>query len=196
MKSPTYNTFWGNQPDWDTSRGHDTGWQAWLNLGAPAWRAELLRQITQIIDGYDLDAVFLDCAEVWINDPDYSVREGLYDLARDLRATRPNLLVTGEDWWDGILGALAMCQHPRKWRDMPPWAGRYARFFEHIADSEPSRGSTGVFESGFALYDPLPLEEMYLPTIAFVDGTLGKSPDKIEAIIDKAQQYAATFLED
>ena len=62
---------------------------------------------------YDLDAVFLDCTEVWINDPDHNIREGMYALTRGLRATRPDLLVTGEDWWDGILGALAMCQHPR-----------------------------------------------------------------------------------
>ena len=27
--------FQGNRPDWDASRAHDPGWQAWLNPGAP-----------------------------------------------------------------------------------------------------------------------------------------------------------------
>ncbi len=62
MKSPTRTTYVGNRPDWDISRGRDTTWQAWLNIGAPAWRAELTRQILDTLDGYDLDAVFLDCA--------------------------------------------------------------------------------------------------------------------------------------
>jgi hypothetical protein len=38
MKSATRNIFLGNQPDWNTSRAHDTGWQAWLNPGASAWQ--------------------------------------------------------------------------------------------------------------------------------------------------------------
>ena len=156
MKSPTGAIYYGNRPDWDISRGRDTTWQAWLNIGAPAWRAELSRQIRGTLDVYGLDAVFLDCPEVWTNDPDHNLREGLHALVRDLRADRPNLLIAGEDWWDGILDVLPLCQSTRKWRPVPAWAGRYARFFGHIADSEPGRGSTGVFESGYAPYEPLP----------------------------------------
>lgn len=193
MKSPTRTVYVGNRPDWDLSRGRDTTWQAWLNIGAPLWRAELQRQIQRTLDSYDLDAVFLDCPEVWTNDPDYNLREGLHALVRDLRAARPNLLVTGEDWWDGILDVLPMCQTTRKWRPVPAWAGRYARFFEHIADSEPSRGSTGVFESGFAPYEPLPPEPHYIPTIAFVDGTLERAPQAVDAMIERARAYAAAL---
>ncbi len=191
MQAPTRNTYWGNRPDWDISRGRDTGWQAWLNIGAPHWRAELTRQIAGTMDRYGLDAAFLDCPEVWVNDPDHNIREGLHALVNDLRAPRPNLLITGEDWWDGILDVLPLCQHTRKWRSEPAWAGRYARFFEHIADSEPSRGSTGVFESGYAPYEPLPLDPMYIPTIAFVDGTLAHAPEAVEAAIAQARRYAA-----
>ncbi|MCC6798551.1 MAG: hypothetical protein IT325_00420 [Anaerolineae bacterium] len=194
MKSPTRTTYVGNRPDWDISRGRDTTWQAWLNIGAPAWRAELSRQILATLDGYDLDAVFLDCPEVWTNDPDYNLREGLHALVHDLRAAHPGLLVAGEDWWDGILDVLPLCQTTRKWRPVPAWAGRYGRFFEHIADSEPGRGSTGVFESGFAPYEPLPSEPYYIPTIAFVDGTLAVAPDAVDAAIERARRYAERNL--
>jgi len=193
MKSPTGAIYTGNRPDWDVSRGRDTTWQAWLNIGAPAWRAELTRQIRATLDAYDLDAVFLDCPEVWINDPEHNIREGLHALVADLRAARPDLLVTGEDWWDGILDVLPVCQSTRKWRPVPAWAGRYARFFEHIADSEPGRGSTGVFESGYAPYEPLPEQPYNIPSIAFVDGTLAAAPAAIEAAIFRARRYAATL---
>src|SRR6185503_4599772 len=76
MKSATRNVFHGNQPDWDLSRAQDTGWQAWLNPGAPAWQTELTRQITRLADQYDFDAVFIDTVEVWANDPDFNMREG------------------------------------------------------------------------------------------------------------------------
>ena len=56
----------------------------------------------------------------------------------------------------------------------------------HIADSEPARGSTGVFESGYAPYERLPDQPHYLPTIAFVDGTLEQAREEIDAIIGLA----------
>lgn len=193
MKSPTRALYTGNRPDWDLARGRDTTWQAWLNIGAPAWRAALTRQIRNTLDTYGLDAVFLDCPEVWTNDPDYNLREGLHALAHDLRTGHPDLLITGEDWWDGILDVLPICQTTRKWRPVPAWAGRYARFFEHVADSEPGRGSTGVFESGYAPYEPLPPEPYNIPTIAFVDGTLDAAPDAVDAAIARARRYAAAL---
>ncbi len=190
MKSASRNVFLGNQPDWDNSRAHDTGWQAWLNPGAPAWQHELLRQINGLIDRYGIDAVFLDTVEVWTNDPDFNLREGYRQLVGRLRAGRPDLLVTGEDWWDGLLPIFPIFQQSGHWRQVPPWAGRYTRLMGHICDSEPSRGSTGVFESGYTAYQPLPRDEMYIPTIAFVDGTLDQAPAEVEAVIEAARHRA------
>jgi hypothetical protein len=190
MKSASRNMFLGNQPDWDSSRAHDTGWQAWLNPGAPAWQNELIRQILRLVDRYGFDAVFLDTVEVWTNDPDFNLREGYRQLVGRLRANRAELLVTGEDWWDGLLAIFPIFQQSGHWRQVPAWAGRYIRLMGHICDSEPSRGSTGVFESGYAAYAPLPRDEMYLPTIAFVDGTLERAPDAVEAVIETARQRA------
>src|SRR5690606_16306519 len=144
MKSATRNVFLGNQPDWDISRARDTGWQAWLNVGAPAWQNELVRQIGGLADRYGFDAVFLDCSEVWVNDPDFNLLEGYRQLVGRLREGRQHLLVAGEDWWDGLLGVFPLFQKSAYARPVPEWVGRYARIFGHIQDSEPSRGSTGV----------------------------------------------------
>lgn len=187
MKSATRNVFHGNQPDWDLSRTQDTGWQAWLNPGAPAWQTELSRQILSLVDRYEFDAVFLDTVEVWANDPDFNMLDGYRALVERLRGNRPGLLVTGEDWYDGLLGIFPFFQQSGNWRQVPDWVGRYARLFGHICDSEPSRGSTGVFEWGYTPYKPLPDREPYLTTIAFTDGTLEGAKDEINAAIERAK---------
>ncbi|MBK8019955.1 MAG: hypothetical protein IPK19_00695 [Chloroflexi bacterium] len=187
MKSATRNVFLGNQPDWNLSRAHDTGWQAWLNPGAPAWQNELLRQITRLMDQYGFDSVFLDTVEVFTNDPDFNIREGYRQLVERLRDGRPDLLVTGEDWWDGLVPIFPIFQQTSKWRQVPRWVGRYARLMGHICDGEASRGSTGVFESGYAAYERLPDEPHYLPTLAFVDGTLEAAQEEIDAVIALAR---------
>jgi hypothetical protein len=188
MKSATRNVFHGNQPDWDTSRAHDTGWQAWLNPGAPAWQRELTRQILGLADRFGFDAVFLDTVEVWTNDPDFNIREGYRDMVARLRDGRPDLLVTGEDWWDGLLPIFPIFQRSGAWHQVPDWVGRYARLIGHICDGDPSRGSTGVFESGYSPYAPLPDTPTYIPTIAFVDGTLERAQPAIQAIIERANR--------
>jgi hypothetical protein len=187
MKSATRNVFHGNQPDWDMGRAHDTGWQAWLNPGAPAWQYELSRQILGLVDRFGLDAVFLDTTEVWVNDPDFNLREGLQELNDRLRKNRPELLVAGEDWWDGLLGIFPLYQQSGKWRQVPGWVSRYARLIGHICDGEASRGSTGVFESGYAPYERLPDGAPYIPTLAFVDATLESAKTEIEAVIESAK---------
>ncbi|MBI5667939.1 MAG: hypothetical protein HZC41_08005 [Chloroflexi bacterium] len=183
MKSATRNIFLGNQPDWNTSRAHDTGWQAWLNPGAPAWQMELTRQIVTLADRYGFDGVFLDTVEVFTNDPDFNIREGYHQMVSRLRHGRPEMLVAGEDWYDGLLPIFPLFQQTSKWRQVPDWVGRYARLMGHICDGEASRGSTGVFESGYALYERLPDKPFYIPTLAFVDGTLENARDEIEAVI-------------
>ncbi len=183
MKSATRNIFLGNQPDWDMARAGDTGWQAWLNPGAPAWQTELTRQILTLVDRFGFDGVFLDTAEVRTNDPDFNVREGLQQIMGRLRQDHPDLLVTAEDWWDGLLSIFPIFQQTSKWRQVPPWVGRYARLIGHICDGDPGRNSTGVFESGYSPYYRLPDTETYIASLAFVEDTLEKAQSEIDAVI-------------
>lgn len=191
MKSPTHNVFVGNQPDWDLSRSRDTGWQAWLNVAAPAWQDELVRQLTALTDTYGCDALFLDCSEVWINDPDYNLLEGYRQLIARLRDGRPHLLIAGEDWWDGLLGVFPVFQRSAYGRQIPGWVSRYARLIGHIQEPEPSRGSTGVFESGYEPYKPLPAVAPYMTTLAFTDGTFAQARAEVDAVLDGVRQRLA-----
>ncbi|HEX2485690.1 MAG TPA: hypothetical protein VHQ66_10335, partial [Myxococcota bacterium] len=92
LKSATGNRFHGNQPDWDFSRAHDTGWQAWLNPGHPGFRADLAGQIEALAARFGFDGVFLDTIHVWLNDPDHSVYAGTRALVERLRAAIPGVL--------------------------------------------------------------------------------------------------------
>lgn len=191
MKTATRNRFHGNTPDWDISRAHDTGWQAWLNPGVPAWRRELTRQVANLVDEYGFDAVFLDTIHVWVNDPDFEVHAGIRALKEEI--SRPDLLVMAENWYDGLLGVFPIFQDEPS-REQPEWVGRYARLLAHLLEAEPSRGSTGVHELGHRPYEPKPLERAFIPTIAFVDGTFENSRDELNRVIRRAREYEERFL--
>ena len=193
MKTASRNRFHGNTPDWDISRAHDTGWQAWLNPGSPSWRKELTRQVTRLVGEYGFDAVFYDTLHSWTNDPDFDVFEGIKALKEETTYGRPDLLVVAENWYDGLLSAFPFFQD-EPFGEQPGWLGRYARVLAHLLEAEPSRGSTGVHELGYRPYKPRPLEEAFIPTIAFVDQTFEESKDELDDVIDRARQYEDKFI--
>jgi hypothetical protein len=193
MKTATRNRFHGNTPDWDISRAHDTGWQAWLNPGAPAWRRELARQITNLADEYGFDAVFLDTLQSWVNDPDHDVYEGIERLKDEIAEGRPEMLVMAENWYDGLLSVFPLFMD-EPFHEQPRWVGRYARIFAHLLEGEPSRGSTGAHELGYRPYEQKPLEKVFIPTVAFVDGTFESSKPEIDHVIGLAHSYEQEFL--
>jgi len=182
----------GNRPDWDISRARDTGWQAWLNPGAPAWQDELVRQVSGLIDQFGFDAVFFDTIHVWDNDPDHSIFEGMQQLVSRLHSAYPNLLITAESWWDRMLGVFPV------FHGLPAgpgaWMADYARRFAHLSQAEPSRGSTGVHEWGHYPYQEQKLALEYWPTITFVEDTLERAQSKVEEVIELARKYATRFL--
>ncbi|MDI7274956.1 MAG: hypothetical protein QME94_03160, partial [Anaerolineae bacterium] len=190
--SGTRLVFQGNRPDWDTSRSGDTGWQAWLNPGAPAWQDELVRQVSGLVSRYGFDAAFFDTTEAWDNDPDHAVFEGLQQLASRLRRAHPQLLLCAESWWDRLL-AVFVAFHAAP---LGPgaWMADYARRWAHLCEAEPSRGSTGVHELGHTPYVEQELAPGYWPTISFVEDTLEKAQPKIEDVIALAREHAARFL--
>lgn len=184
MKSATGNRFHGNTPDWDLSRAHDTGWQAWLNPGHPGWRDDLAGQIESLATRFGFDAVFLDTTEVWTNDPDFAIADGYQVLAQRLHAAIPNLLLAGEYDYDALLGCFAIFQRAW-WIQAPAWTQRYVRRFAHLCEGEPE-GRTGVHEFGVWKPGTVAAAPGLLATIAFQDGTLARSHDAIEAAIAQA----------
>jgi hypothetical protein len=184
LKSATGNRFHGNAPDWDLARAHDTGWQAWLNLGHPAWRAELARQIESLAGRFGFDAVFLDTTEIWTNDPDHDVFEGHRALADRLHAAIPELLLAGEYDYDALEACYALFQRAW-WTRAPGWSRRFVRRFAHLCEGEPE-GRTGVHELGAWKPGAIAAEPGLVATIALQDATLERSRAAVEAAIAAA----------
>lgn len=186
---------WGNSPDWDGSRTHDTPWQAWLNPGAPAFRRHLLEQAARLVETYRVDAIFLDTHGVWQNDPNHPVYEGLVRFRDELAARFPDVFLTGEIWWDVLSAVTPLSQSD--WMTLERWPElftRYGRTFGNNTWGDPSRNSSGVFEGGSRAFQPPPDAEHVIPTLTIVDGTLEKAPDKVEQILEQARRYASRYL--
>ena len=188
LKSATRNRFHGNQPDWDLARAHDTGWQAWLNAGHPAWREDLGAQIEGLAKRYGFDGVFLDTIHVWVNDADHPVYDGIRDLVARLRSRIPDLLLAAEHDYDALLALFPLFQRAWWGRD-PEWTSRHALRMAHLCEGEPE-GRTGVHEFGvWPVREAAPPGRAgpgYLPTLAFQDDTLERSRAAVESVIEAA----------
>jgi hypothetical protein len=182
----------GNGPDWDMFRNRDTGWQQWLNPGAPRWQDHLVGQIDGLLSEYGFDAVFFDTQPSPNNDVRYNTLEGLRHICERLRSRHPSLLMATESSNDLSMSFVPVNHTPG---GVDNWPGRYVRRFAYLAEAEPSRGSTGVEEDGYIPYNPKELSENYdWPTVSFVENTLQAAPEKVQEVIDRAKLYAQTKL--
>ncbi len=192
LKSASGNGFHGNQPDWDFARAHDTGWQAWLNPGSPAWRDDLTGQIAALASRFGFEGVFLDTIHIWLNDPDHAVHPGIRALCQQLRRAIPGVLLAAEHDYDALLPLFDLFQRAYWGRD-PAWTTRYALRFAHLCEGEPE-ARTGVHEFGLwqapGAPPPWELRPGYLPTIAFQDDTLARSRPELERRIEAAARGA------
>lgn len=186
----------GNSPDWDTSRSYDHPWQAWLNPGAPGWHNHLLEQASGLIERHGVDGIFLDTHGNWLNDPNYPVYDGLLRWRDKLKRRYPNVLLSGEDWWD-VLGVITPMSHAY-WMALDRWPelfAKYNRTYGHNCWGDPGRNSSGVFEGGWREFCLVPEAEHAIPTLPIVDHTLEKAPEKVELVLEQARRYAAKYLE-
>jgi hypothetical protein len=200
FRSPSGNRYDGSV-DWDSSRHYDQGFGANLNPAAPKWQNRLVSQITNLIDSYGVDGVFLDIAAVWVNDPNHSLYPGILKLVERIRENRPDVLVSGEAWYDGLAKALPLVQSGHTdgvlhWFDdvYAEIFDRYCRAFGHLCLGDPGRGSTGVHELGFNPIQRVPVRKGIIPTITMVEDTIERAPEKVEKIISDAKKYAELYL--
>ncbi len=193
LRSASGLEFQGNRPDWDTSRAHDPGWQAWLNPGAPLWRGRLLEQVSAVVREYQAPAVFFDTQHIWDNDPQYPLYEGLRSLRDGLKGRFADLLVAGEGWYDalGAVTPVSQVGAPAQWQQA---FSRYCRTFAHLMWGDPGRGSSGVHEAGYTSFGMVPDAPHWWPTVTIVDGTLKTAPEKVEQVIEQARRYARAYL--
>ncbi|MGI5816736.1 MAG: hypothetical protein ACOX9R_01430 [Armatimonadota bacterium] len=184
----------GNKPDWDVSRAHDCGWQAWLNPGAPGWGSRLFEESARIVEQFGVDATFYDTCGCWANAPDHPVYEGMARLRDRLKERFPELLVTGEHWYSP-LGAIFPVTHHWCPDSFPETFAKYNRRWAHLNTGDPSRGSTGVHEMGTNPWEMPELRRDLWPTVTFVDGTIAAAPDRVEQVIELAQAYSREYLQ-
>lgn len=172
-----------NAPDWDGDRAGE-GDQIFLNPGEPGFGDHLAGQIANIVDRYGVDAVFLDTAAFWFDDPRYDQLRGYERLLTKLRAERPELLVACEGWFDAMLALFPLAQ---QWlgieRDFryPELLTRYARTTGHLAEGAPGAGSTGVHEGGFRPRDVERRIVGHIPSVSVVDDTLANHAAELAA---------------
>jgi hypothetical protein len=187
---------YGGSVDWDGSRHYDHGSNRNLNPAAPKWQNRLYEQVAALIDTYGFDAAFFDIAAVWVNDPTHYLYNGIIRLMQRLKKFKPDLLISGEAAYDGLLACIPLlqCGHTNgilHWHDeaYEPSFSKYARNFAHLCLGDPSRGSTGVHELGYNSQWRSPMRKGIIPTITIVENTLEKSPEKCELIFKDAEEY-------
>ena len=179
-----------NRPDWDGNRAGEDD-QVFLNTAEPSFRAFLTQQLTTAIERYGLEAVNLDTTGVWFNDPRHDLYPGYLGLVEDLHARFPELLVSGEGWYDALLAPFPLNQSwfgvDRRYR-FPQLLTRYARAFGHVVDGSPGLGSTGVHEYGFVPWIRPQATFGHIPTLGIVADTIAEHADEVRAVCRSAMR--------
>ena len=186
--------------DFEGAHNYDFGELVSLNIANKKWADELFKQIKDFSLKYDFDGVFLDIASLFINDKNHALYPGVCEFCDRLRTIKPNYLVSGEGFYDGLLRAMPLFQATHVGEDMlyhdrinEELFNKYAREFGHLCLGDPSRGSTGVHELGENKNWRVPYRKGLIPTISLVDGSLELAPEKVKQIVENAIRYNKDF---
>ena len=190
--------------DWDTSRGYNLGCGVGLNPGAPLWQDRLVEELEKQISEFDMDAIFLDLAAIYHNDPMFSTVEGSERIAARLHEKFPHLLIGTEGWYDALGKFFPFsqcagngCNGEMIWHDTPyaPFYDEYHRYFGHLCLGDPASHRNGVFEWGINPSPTrLPLRKGLIPTVTVLEDTLDKAPEKVEEVIADSEEYRKKFI--
>lgn len=187
--------------DWEGAHHYDFNELVNLNIANKKWADELFNQIKVISLTYDFDGVFLDIAACFVNDKNHALYPGVCEFCDRLRTIKPDFLVSGEGFYDGLLHAIPLFQsghtdgsmnyHDRINEEL---FNKYAREFGHLCLGDPSRGSSGVHELGTNTDWRVPYRKGLIPTLSLVENSLELAPEKVKQIIDDAIRYSRDFI--
>ncbi len=187
--------------DWDGSRHFNHEYLANCNPAAPGWQNHLVGRIRESIDRYGYDAVFLDISALWSNDPNFHVYRGIRNMVERIKHGHPELLVSGEGWYDalGLATPLVQSGHIKgelNWHDTPyePMFSDFNRSFAHLCLGDPKTNSTGVHELGFTRFERSPLRKGIIPTLTLIGDSL-EAVENVDQVIKDAHTYAERFIE-
>lgn len=191
--------------DWDTSRGYDLGCGVALNPGAPLWQDRFVDEVIKQVSKFNFDAIFLDLAAIYINDPRYSTHDGAVNIINRIHEKFPHLLISTEGWYDALSTVFPFSQVAGMesrdgemiYHDTPyaKFFDDYNRCFGHLCLGDLAGGKNGVFEWGFNPAESvMPVRKALVPTITIVDDTISLAEDKIKDVIKLANEYKNKFI--
>ena len=187
--------------DWEGAHHYDFNELVQLNVGCKEYQDYLFNQIKVATDKYDFDGAFLDIAACYTNDKNNNHYNGVVELCNRLRGIKPDFLVSGEGYYDGLSKAMPLFQsgHTDGWmhyhdRVSPMLFTRFSREFAHLCLGDVGRGSTGVHEQGTNTETMTPLREGIIPTLSLVEDTVKDHFEKVKEILDQAKEYSRRFL--
>ena len=187
--------------DWEGAHHYDFGDLAHLNVANPLWGDRLFKQIRDATEKYGFDGAFLDIAACYVNDKNDKLYEGVVAFCDRLRTIKPDFLVSGEGYYDGLSRAMPLFQsghtdgklHYHDRADERLFT-RFSREFAHLCIGDPSRGSTGVHEQGTNTDWRTPMRKGIIPTLALVEDSMRSGYERVKTIAADANEYARRYL--
>lgn len=202
LESVSGGRFHRGSVNWEGAHHYDYGGHAQLNIGNPLWQDNLYGQIKETVTEFGFDGVFLDIAAYFNNDRRHRIYEGVVEFCDRLRSIKPDFLVSGEGYYDGLSRTMPLFQsghtdgqlhyHDRFSDEL---FTRFSRQFGHLCIGDPSRGSTGVHELGTNTDWRTPLRKSIIPTLSLVEDSFEHGLDGIKLIVEDAKEYARRFLD-
>lgn len=193
--------FHSGSVDWEGAHHYDFNELVQLNVGCKEYQDYLFNQIKDATNKYDFDGAFLDIAACYVNDLNNNLYNGVVELCNRLREIKPEFLVSGEGFYDGLAKAMPLFQsgHTDGWmhyhdRVSPLLFTRFAREFAHLCLGDVGRGSSGVHELGTNEEIMTPLREGIIPTLSLVEDTVSNYFEKVIEILEQAKEYKRRFL--
>lgn len=193
--------FHNGSVDWEGAHHYDFNGLVQLNIGERTWQNYLFNQIKSATEAYGFDGAFLDIAACHVNDKNNNLYEGVVEFCDRLRTIKPQFLVSGEGYYDGLSRAMPLFQsghtdgklhyHDRVSEKL---FTRFSREFAHLCIGDLSRGSTGVHELGTNTDTTVPLRKAIIPTIALVEDTLDKAFEKVKQAVELSKIYQTEYL--
>ena len=187
--------------NWEGGHNYDFGQHVQLNIANKKWQDCLYNQIKDASLKYGFDGAFLDIAASYVCDKRADVYTGVVEFCNRLRDIKPEFLVSGEGYYDGLSKAMPLFQsghtdgrlhyHDRVSDEL---FTRYSREFSHLCLGDLYEGSSGVHELGINTETTAPLRKAIIPTISLVNDTMEKAYDQVKEVAEMAKEYARRYL--
>ena len=188
--------------NWEGSHHYDFDELAQLNVGNKPWADNLYEQIASNAKEFDSDGAFLDIAACYVNDRRARMFDGVVKFCNRLREIKPDFMVSGEGYYDGLSKAMPLFQSGHTEGKMhyhdrlsARLFERYSREFAHLCLGDPWYGSTGVHEQGVNEDRKAPLCKAIIPTLSLVDGSIENAWDNVCDILQQANEYRRLYCE-